>query len=156
MSFKKITLELAYQSGLRRCPCCDVQLVWKAHIPQVQINLATVDHIIPRSIGGADHTDNLFVMCRKCNNNRDVQCFVQFVTEKGVSKSYAEELYRKSHVISLQRIIHAQFTQQAQNKQEALKMNRKRRKQVVQIVKNYTDYFGDYLPEFELLQKLIW
>lgn len=155
MCFKKNTLQIAYQNGLRRCPCCNVQLVWKSNVACPQSNLATVDHIVPRSMGGADNTENMFVMCRKCNNLRATECFIKFVTDRGVSKSLAEELYKKAHVVSIQTMIEVQFVSVAPNKETMLKNNKKRRKQMRDMVKNYTAYFGDYLPEFNLLQKII-
>lgn len=102
--------QLAYDSGVRRCPCCNVQLVWKANIDNVQKNLATVDHIVPKSIGGTMHQDNLFVMCKKCNSNRGDQCFVSYLTKHNYSKFKAEEIYKKAHVATLQGIIYSQFT----------------------------------------------
>jgi hypothetical protein len=155
MCYKKVTLQSAYADGLRRCPICCVQLVWKPSLPVPQKNLATVDHIIPDSMGGADTSDNMFVMCRQCNNLRGTQCFVKYVTEAGVSKSLAEELYRKAHIVTLQIMVASQFTQVHKDHSDVIKLYRKRRKQLKSVVKNYTDYFGDYLPEFQLLQKLL-
>lgn len=155
MCFKKTAIHTAYQNGLRRCPCCDVQLVWKANIENVQKNLATVDHIVPHSIGGADTPDNMFVMCRKCNERRGDTCFVDFVTSHGVSKTLAEDLYKKAHVVSLQTMIMVQFNAVIEDRKHALKVNKKRRGQIRKMIENYTAYFGDYLPEFQLLQRLI-
>lgn len=30
----------------------------------------TIDHIIPRALGGSDHEDNLQAMCAKCNSKK--------------------------------------------------------------------------------------
>lgn len=30
----------------------------------------TIDHILPRSLGGGDTPDNLRAMCRRCNSSR--------------------------------------------------------------------------------------
>jgi hypothetical protein len=155
MCFKKTSLKLAYENGVLRCPCCGIQLVWKAHTSNVQKNLATVDHIVPQSIGGADTTENMFVMCRKCNEFRGNSCFVTFVTERGVSKSLAETLYKKAYIATLQTMIMIQFNHVIEDKKQALKINKKRRGQIQKMIKNYTEYFGDYLPEFQLLQRLI-
>jgi len=38
------------------------------HIPYHQ---ATKDHLYPKSKGGTDHTFNLVLACRKCNNTKD-------------------------------------------------------------------------------------
>ena len=155
MCFKKTALNTAYANGLRRCPCCDVQLVWKSNPEKPQKNLATVDHIVPASWGGADHSDNVFVMCRECNNERATECFVKFVSERGVSKSFAENIFKSAHVVSLQKIIANQFVYIGKDHAEILRHNKNKRKQIKKIIKNYVDYFGDYMPEFELLQKLI-
>ena len=32
--------------------------------------LFTIDHILPRSIGGSDEIENLALACHRCNNNR--------------------------------------------------------------------------------------
>jgi hypothetical protein len=121
----------------------------------MQRNLATVDHIVPQSMGGADTPDNVFVMCRECNTKRGTECFVKFVTSHGVSKKFAEDLYKKAHVVSLQSMIMVQFTHVIQDYKSALKTNKKRRKNIRHIIQNYTKYFGDYLPEFQLLQRLV-
>jgi 5-methylcytosine-specific restriction endonuclease McrA len=34
-------------------------------------NRFTIDHIVPRSLGGSDHIDNLALACRRCNERRD-------------------------------------------------------------------------------------
>lgn len=153
-SFKQVARTKAFENGITRCPCCKVQLMWKPSLPKIQKNFATVDHIVPNSIGGSDSVRNMFVMCRSCNEKRGNTCFVNFVTSHGVSKSYAEEIYRDAHVETLQRMIAAQFTQ---NESSALtkKINKKRRENIKKIVRNYVDYFGDYLPVFELLEKIL-
>jgi hypothetical protein len=55
-------------AGARRCPCahCGVPL---------SFDEATVDHIDPRSMGGADDITNLAVTCRGCNMERDLSDF---------------------------------------------------------------------------------
>lgn len=146
MSYKTTALRAAYSNGLRRCPCCDVQLVWKSYTPKPQKNLATVDHMVPVSIGGGNSVDNMFVMCRDCNSRRGNTCFVQYVTTRGYSKAEAEQLYRKAHIASIRNLIYTLVTQGIDN----TKRNRIR-KEFQMIVKNYKKYFKEYLPEFELL-----
>lgn len=155
MCFKKNSLNIAFDNGLRHCPICKSQLVWKSKSEQPQKNLATVDHIIPRSIGGADTPGNIFVMCRQCNGKRGADCFVEYLTDAGISASYAENLYKQAHISTLQCMIYTQFTNSFTEQKIANRTNRKRRKQVRRVIKNYTEYFGDYLPEFELLEKLL-
>lgn len=41
------------------------------HSPErLSANRFTVDHIIPKSLGGADDLDNLALACRRCNERR--------------------------------------------------------------------------------------
>lgn len=148
MCFKKTALNAAYQNGLRRCPCCNIQLVWKSNPVNVQRNLATVDHMVPRSLGGPDTTDNMFVMCRKCNEDRGNQCFVSFVVSRGVSKTEAEELYKNAHIASVRHLI-SMLMNQVNSGTERKKFKNKIR----QVVINYRRYFKDYLPEFDLLPR---
>ena len=155
MSFKKNSLISAFDAGVRRCPICNVQMVWKSNPANVQKNLATVDHIVPRSIGGADIPANMFVMCRTCNKKRGADCFVEYVTKAGISISFAEELYKTAHITTLQTIIFNQFVNSFDDKKTAMRVNKKRRNLIRSVIKNYTDYFGDYLPEFQLLQRFV-
>ena len=150
MCFKRTALQIAYQNGLRRCPCCNVQLVWKANPANMQKNLATVDHMVARSFGGPDSVDNMYVMCRKCNEDRGNQCFVTFVVSNGVSKIEAEALYKKAHIASVRHII-GMLMNQAQNRTD----RRKFKNNIRNVVKNYRQYFNDYLPEFDLLPREI-
>lgn len=148
MCFKKASLNAAYTNGLRRCPCCNVQLVWKANVGNIQKNLATVDHMVARSIGGPDTSDNMFVMCRQCNEDRGNQCFVTFVTNRGYSKMEAEVLYKKAHIASVRHLI-GMLMNQVQNGAERKKFKNK----IKMVVQNYRKYFKDYLPEFDLLPR---
>lgn len=148
MCFKKSALTVAYKNGLRRCPCCNVQLVWKSNINDVQKNLATVDHMVAKSFGGADNSDNMFVMCRRCNEARGNACFVTFVVEHGYSKLEAEELYRRAHLASVRHVLQ-NLMNQTQNGTERKKYKNK----IKAIVKNYRKYFDDFLPEFDLLPR---
>ena len=153
-SFKSIARDIAYENGTRHCPCCGIQLTWKAQPRTVQKNLATVDHIIPKSMGGSNSVKNMFVMCRDCNEKRGDSCFVEFVTAHGISKSYVETLYKEAHKETLKVMLAAQFTQN-DPPHVIKKINRKRRGNIRKIIRNYTEYFGDYLPEFELLEKIL-
>ena len=148
MCYKKTALVNAYQSGVRRCPCCNVQLVWKSNTERPQVNLATIDHIVPKSIGGANTVDNLFVMCRKCNCDRGNKCFVEFVTGRGVSKLEAEKLYKNAHLVSVRGILYNMMVQMQTTAHRKMYVG-----QIKQVVRNYRKYFNDYLPEFDLLPR---
>lgn len=94
---RRQTILAAYAAGLRRCPCCHVQLVWRSplkgrHPP----NVATIDHIIPKCQGGSDMPDNLFVMCATCNNKRGSRCFLEFLTKTGVDPIQAKARMEKA------------------------------------------------------------
>lgn len=148
MCYKKTALTVAYQNGLRRCPCCNIQLLWKANPVNVQKNLATVDHMVAKSLGGPDTSDNMFVMCRQCNEDRGNQCFVTFVVSRGVSKTEAETLYKTAHTASIRHLL-GMLMNQVQNGTERKKFKIRIRNVVI----NYRKYFKDYLPEFDLLPR---
>ncbi len=148
MCFKKTALTTAYQNGLRRCPCCNVQLVWKATPQKVQKNMATVDHMVAKSYGGADTADNMFVMCRKCNEERGNSCFVTFVVERGFSKVEAERLYKQAHIASVRnRLAFLMLNMKSVEERRNIKGK------IKSIVGSYRRYFNDYLHEFDLLPR---
>jgi hypothetical protein len=148
MCFKKTALQNAFESGLRRCPCCNVQLVWKANPEKVQRNMATVDHMVAKSYGGPDTTDNMFVMCRKCNEERGNRCFVNYVVERGYSKVEAERLYKQAHIASVRHLL-GNLMNSIRNVEERRKVKGK----IKSVVGSYRRYFNDYLPEFDLLPR---
>ena len=39
-------------------------------LERISANRFTVDHIIPKSLGGSDDSDNLALACRRCNERR--------------------------------------------------------------------------------------
>lgn len=67
----------AFVKGVRRCPCCKVQMTWQACDKQA----ATVEHIIPKSVGGTYDRVNILVSCAKCNNGRATKNWLVFVDE---------------------------------------------------------------------------
>ena len=146
MCFKSTALSAAFERGVYRCPCCDVQLVWKSNCERIQSNLATVDHIVPKSKGGANVPGNMYVMCRKCNERRGNSCFVNFITAAGVSKSEAELIYRQAHIESVKSWL-LNLINQSNNKTVCKKF----KNSIKGVVRNYSGYFQDYLPEFNLL-----
>lgn len=148
MCYKKTALMAAYQNGIRRCPCCNVQLVWKSNVDHVQKNLATVDHMVAKSRGGSDNSGNMFVMCRSCNEKRGNDCFVAFVTKHGYSKIEAEDLYRNAHLVSVRHVL-----QNLLNQTQTATDRKKYKNRIKAIIKNYRKYFDDFLPEFDLLPR---
>lgn len=148
MCYKKTALTTAYQNGLRRCPCCDVQLVWKSNPDKPQRNLATVDHMIAKSLGGPDTSDNMFVMCRQCNADRGNKCFVTFVVDRGFSKIESEQLFKAAHIGSVRYLLEMLMNQVQNGKDRKVFKNR-----IKMVVGSYRKYFKDYLPEFDLLPR---
>lgn len=65
---KKRLHKLIYRDGLfcHYCGCrCEI-----SHDNIQRENTATVDHIIPKAIGGLDKIDNCVLACYKCNNSK--------------------------------------------------------------------------------------
>ena len=106
---RKTTLRIAYEEGIRRCPCCNVQLVWRSNPTRPQVNLVSIDHIVPVSHGGVNTHDNYFVMCRKCNEKRGNKCFVEFVTDRGFNEKRAKEIYYAALVATIRGSISKAF-----------------------------------------------
>lgn len=50
----------------------------KCHYCGSQENLS-LDHIIPRSKGGSDKSDNLLTCCKSCNSSKGVKSYEEFV-----------------------------------------------------------------------------
>jgi len=60
-------LRLVTRDGLFCCWCGKpLELTGR----QAQANLATVEHVTPKSLGGTNNPDNLKVACFTCNNER--------------------------------------------------------------------------------------
>ena len=51
-----------------KCPSCNKQIQNKHR--NLLDSYMTVDHIVPKSLGGTDNIDNLRPLCRDCNNKR--------------------------------------------------------------------------------------
>lgn len=57
----------ARAAGLTCCPLCGVKLNWsQGRTP----SSPEADHIVPHSLGGSDHLDNIRIICRHCNQSR--------------------------------------------------------------------------------------
>jgi hypothetical protein len=63
MTIDDATKELIRRRANYLCEYC--------HSPErISANRFTIDHIIPRSVGGSDEIDNLALACRRCNERR--------------------------------------------------------------------------------------
>lgn len=70
--------------GQRRCHCCGVQMTWDSdNTPRS----ATVEHLVPASLGGTYHMVNTLVTCRRCNQARANKNWIEFVTENSFPKA---------------------------------------------------------------------
>ncbi len=47
----------------------------------------TVDHIVPRTAGGTDHPDNLWLLCAACNSSKGTRSQVEFLRDR-ISKRW--------------------------------------------------------------------
>jgi len=54
-------------------------------------NSATTEHIIPRSLGGSDDSENLAMSCNRCNNARGNASVEDFINKKPRQCNTAEE-----------------------------------------------------------------
>jgi 5-methylcytosine-specific restriction endonuclease McrA len=63
MSVNEATKQAVRERSRYRCEYC--------HSPErLSANRFTVDHVIPKSLGGADDMNNLALACRRCNERR--------------------------------------------------------------------------------------
>jgi 5-methylcytosine-specific restriction endonuclease McrA len=52
------------------CACCGSPLDYglgKNNTDKLDINTPSTDHIVPRSMGGTNNIDNLWIVCNRCN-----------------------------------------------------------------------------------------
>ena len=62
-----------------RCVYCRVTLTWEVKHRRLALTCATLEHIVPRVDGGADHIRNLAVSCHRCNNLRGMTPHEEFL-----------------------------------------------------------------------------
>ncbi len=57
------------------CTYCQTPIFWRRPAgmprPVYQLHRATFDHVIPRSLGGSDRSENLAGACHRCNITKD-------------------------------------------------------------------------------------
>ena len=71
-----------YSRGQRRCHCCGVQMNWSVDSDRS----ASVEHMVPKTHGGTLAYANCLIICRKCNNGRNSQDWIEFVVENQFPK----------------------------------------------------------------------
>lgn len=87
------------QVGAVNCPCCELRMYMQGaeqlkaftsayakenggrspSKAERDMRTATVDHIIPQASGGTDRLENLFIICRKCNGEKDALSMVEWM-----------------------------------------------------------------------------
>ena len=66
-----------------RCCYCGCKMTEQAN----HKNSATIDHVLPKSKGGANHPDNYVIACYSCNTKRGSTPAEQFLLEKSAESS---------------------------------------------------------------------
>jgi len=61
-------IKIAHRDGVG-CLYCNSKL----------IHLLTVDHIVPRALGGSDKLNNLSFACRQCNSSKSNMLLTDFI-----------------------------------------------------------------------------
>ena len=87
IEFMKVAMKVATNIHTRcrlseaqnwKCCWCGVQCVPESN----QSNSATIEHIQPRSLGGADDPENYAMSCSRCNNKRGTLSVEDFMNNK--------------------------------------------------------------------------
>lgn len=79
-----------YAQNKMQCAYCGT----KCHRPRGKgrksLTMATLDHVVPRVLGGSNAADNLVVACNRCNalkNDHSVAEFVAILAATGVDRA---------------------------------------------------------------------
>jgi hypothetical protein len=90
IKFMKVAMKVATNIHIRcrlseaqnwKCCWCGTQCVPESN----QSNSATIEHIQPRSLGGADDQENYAMSCSRCNNKRGTLSVEDFMNNKFAS-----------------------------------------------------------------------
>jgi len=73
-----------FMLGQRRCHCCGTQMTWDSGNTA---RSATVEHLVPASLGGTYHMVNTLITCRRCNSARADKDWVSFVKQHSFPKA---------------------------------------------------------------------
>jgi 5-methylcytosine-specific restriction endonuclease McrA len=61
-----------YGESLRggfKCAYCNQDMTLKRE----ELNSSTIDHIVPRALGGKSNADNIVICCNKCNRRKSIK-----------------------------------------------------------------------------------
>lgn len=61
-----------------RCVFCNISTSLEKRETGSGRNMATIDHILPQSMGGTDHLSNMVIACKACNSARGIMDFFEF------------------------------------------------------------------------------
>lgn len=64
---RSIAIRRALDEGKTRCPICGVHMDFEQSGTPSSIE---ADHVLPHSMGGPDHPDNVQIICRTCNRRK--------------------------------------------------------------------------------------
>ena len=71
-----------WKSGEGRCARCGRPLVYEETV---------IDHIFPKSLGGADHIDNLRLLCKQCNSKLSNRAYFSEYAFKEYLKQFLDQ-----------------------------------------------------------------
>ena len=94
-----------------RCCWCGIKVTELRDRP----DSATIEHVVPKSHGGADHPDNFAIACHSCNGNRGVRSVEDFMLQKRSANDKA----------SLRRELMNKFGAKSGNKTGCARLNRR-------------------------------
>jgi hypothetical protein len=78
------------------CPYCRRPMVNPGRNPALRGHRPSLDHILPRSWGGADIAENYRTCCVECNENRAIagHCPAALACARSVARSRGERTHR--------------------------------------------------------------
>jgi hypothetical protein len=106
LKFIKVAMKVATNIHIRcrlseaqnwKCCWCGVQCVPESN----QSNSATIEHIQPRSLGGADDPENYAMACSRCNNKRGSISVEDMLAKipRDATKDKAEQLAQQERMV---------------------------------------------------------
>lgn len=85
---KYISKLVRYIEQEGKCCFCERDTIAQLGEPYNRKRLATIEHVIPRSTGGANSFKNYLISCYECNNSRGCENFEVFAEKmRGVKRN---------------------------------------------------------------------